>query len=866
MEYFEIFPWDTNFETGLATVDEQHKILVEILNRLAAHLANRSSQVVLDKVFDELADYADYHFKTEEQIWHQQFSDDVWFTSHEETHDSFIQKVAALKKNDSDKPFDQIIHEVVSFLSQWLAAHILDTDKRMAIAVLAIEKGHSIDQAKQIANEEMSGSMRVLIETVLKMYDSLSSRSLELMREKALRKRAEKALLESEERWRFLLEGKGENVWDWNIETGDGSYAGGEALFDIVGLPNHLADGSNYHIHPDDLAEVQGQLQAHLDGKTEFYINKHRVCLPNGSWSWILSRGKIVERNEQGDAVRMIGTHSDITERELASLIYRNSIQGMFVTNIENRIIAINPAFSSITGYSEEEIIGKTTDELSLKMQGNRASADMWTYLRQMGHWDGELWFRRKSGGECNIALNINTVASKDNEADHFIGLFSDITEKKKAEELILKQANFDSLTKLPNRRMFQDLLVQETKRSRRNKSKFALLFVDLDRFKEINDTYSHEIGDRLLVEAASRMTKSVRESDTVSRIGGDEFTVIISELESTGNIDRIAQNIIEELSEPYSIDNKQLYISASIGITVFPSDSAEVDVLLKNADQSMYLAKKSGRGRFCYFTPSMQEAALKRQKMLEDMRAAMEANEFSIYYQPIVELQTGRVVKAEALIRWNPDLPVVIGPDQFIPLAEESGLINAIGNWIFKETTNQAKKWESKLSKDFQVSINKSPVQLRDETNLFEWLKHLTAIGLPGRGLVIEITEGLLMESEAEVLDQLLQLRDAGIEVALDDFGTGYSSLSYLKDFHIDYIKIDQSFIKNLAKHSQEYALCEAMIMMAHKLDLKVVAEGIETEQHLNLLKDMGCDFGQGFYFSEAIPAAQFEEKYFSD
>jgi diguanylate cyclase (GGDEF)-like protein len=389
----------------------------------------------------------------------------------------------------------------------------------------------------------------------------------------------------------------------------------------------------------------------------------------------------------------------------------------------------------------------------------------------------------------------------------------------------------------------------------------FDLLYIDLDHFKEVNDSLGHEIGDMLLIEAAQRILNEVRDSDTVCRLGGDEFTIILTELKDTLSTDRVMHNIIKSLTRPFSLGPNQIYVSASIGITLYPADADNASELLKNADQAMYLAKESGRSGFSYFTPSMQKEAQKRQLLLNDLHAALALNQFQLYYQPIVDLKTGKIEKAEALIRWNHPLHGLVAPDNFIPLAEESGLIIEIGDWVYKEATRQTKIWQERHNLDFQISVNKSPVQFRSAAKIDDWIDHLAELGLMGRNSVIEITESLLMEHGSHITDKLLQLRDAGIEISLDDFGTGYSSLSYLKKFDIDYIKIDKSFVSNLAVGSNDIALCEAMIVMAHKLDIKVIAEGIETEVQSRLLSDMHCDYGQGYLFSRPVPAEHFEK-----
>ncbi|UTW10559.1 putative bifunctional diguanylate cyclase/phosphodiesterase [Marinobacterium rhizophilum] len=425
--------------------------------------------------------------------------------------------------------------------------------------------------------------------------------------------------------------------------------------------------------------------------------------------------------------------------------------------------------------------------------------------------------------------------------------------------------ANFDPLTNLPNRRLFQDRLEQEIRKAHRSKDRLALLFLDLDNFKDINDTLGHEVGDLLLQEAARRLAGCVRESDTVARLGGDEFTIVLNDLEGTEHAAGVSQAILKALSDPFELKGREGFVSASIGITFYPDDAADVNTLLKNADQAMYVAKEQGRNRFHYFTASMQEMAQAKMHLTNDLRNALAQNEFQLVYQPIIEFSSGRVQKAEALIRWNHPVRGAISPMEFIPVAEETGLIVDIGNWVFHEAARQTQQWRQRYQPDFQLSINTSPLQLRaDASSLQHWQRSLKSVGLPGSALAIEITESLLMD--AGFAERLIAMHELGIEVSLDDFGTGYSSMSYLKKFDIDYLKIDKSFVGNLQKGSSDFAICEAVIVMAHKLGIMVIAEGIETSSQLSILDTMGCDYGQGYLFSHPVSALELEKLFKAD
>jgi diguanylate cyclase (GGDEF)-like protein/PAS domain S-box-containing protein len=562
------------------------------------------------------------------------------------------------------------------------------------------------------------------------------------------RKQAQLALQDAENRWKLALESTGDGVWDWDVQSGVEHFS--KRLLEMYGfqegeIPNMAAELDS-RTHPDDVAQMALDRDAHFAGRTAIYHNEHRIRCKDGSWKWVLSRGMLINRDTDGRPLRMIGTHTDITDR-------------------------------------------------------------------------------------------------------------------KSAEALVRQQAFFDTLTGLPNRRMLRDRLEQEIKRCKRDAQQLAILFIDLDHFKEVNDTLGHGNGDLLLVQAAQRIQDCVREADTVARMGGDEFTVILTEVSDAPRLEPTLQKILRAVEQVFQLGNEQVFVSASIGITLYPADACDIDDLLKNADQALYVAKGAGRNRFSFFTPALQEAAQTRVRLAHDLRAGLQEQQFRLVYQPIVELATGAVHKAEALIRWQHPLRGLVSPAEFIPIAESSGLIVDIGEWVFQQAALQVQAWRRSLHPDFQISVNKSPAQFHhDGSGKQAWAQQLQALGLPGSSIVVEITEGLLLDANPRVTGHLLELGEAGIQVSLDDFGTGYSSLSYLQKFDIDVIKIDQSFVRNLCAASTELALCKAMIVMAHELGMQVVAEGVETVQQRDLLSSAGCDYAQGYLFSCPVAAADFE------
>lgn len=555
-------------------------------------------------------------------------------------------------------------------------------------------------------------------------------------------------------------------------------------------------------------------------------------------------------------------------EQRLATLLYQNTNESMVVTDSNNIIIAVNPAFTTDTGYSAEEAIGKDPGFLKSGRHDQAFYDGLHKELNTTGKWQGEIWNRKKNGDIYAEWIRINTILDDHGTVLNRVSLATDITKRKQSEDIIWKQANFDGLTGLPNRRMFHDRFQQEIKKTQRANLPLALLFIDLDEFKEVNDTLGHQVGDVLLQETAQRLSSCVRESDTValfgsvSRLGGDEFTIILSQLKDIKGVENVAQRILEKIAEPYQLGEDVVYISASIGITLYPNDSTETDTLTTNADQAMYAAKSQGKNRFSYFTKSMQVNAQKRMRLTKDLHSALAKQQFHLVYQPIVNLRTNKVHKAEALIRWQHPKKGLISPADFIPIAESTGLINGIGDWVFHSALKQAIVWRKSIHPKFQISINKSPVQFQQNSNQEgdSWPKYLRQHDLPGECIAVEITEGLLLDSNEALRKHLLEFRDAGIQVSLDDFGTGYSSLSYLKKFDIDYIKIDQSFVQNLESDSDNMVLCQAIIVMAHKLKLKVIAEGIETQEQFDLLKFAGCDFGQGYFLSKPLTVEDFE------
>ncbi len=635
------------------------------------------------------------------------------------------------------------------------------------------------------------------------------------------------------------------------------------ALSTGLGHPANVIGKTDAQIWPAVLADKR-----RTDDIQVMYSRKKReevtIGPDDGHWYQTVNVPVIDENDE---VMGTAGYAQDITDRKrledsmlLAASIYQSSAEAIMVTDEDNLIVDVNPAFIRITGYTLEDIRGKDPNLLHSGRHDEEFYKQMWGAILTQGHWQGELWDRNKDGEICAKWVTITLIRRDDGSVLRHVAQFSDITEKKKQDELIWQQANFDTLTGLPNRRLFRDRLEQAIKKAHRADGLLALLFIDLDRFKQVNDTLGHDMGDVLLTEAARRITECVRETDTVARLGGDEFTVILPDFGDRAGLEKIAQHIIRQLSQPFMLKNENAYISASIGISLYPGGTPDADSLLRHADQAMYAAKAEGRGRFGYFAESMQHDAMEKFSLTNDLRQALTRNQLQVCYQPIVDLTNERIIKVEALLRWHHPVRGTINPDVFIPLAEESGLIVEIGDWVFRQAIADISRWKQKYGRIIPVGVNKSPLQFLEKSKGMSWPELLVQQGLPGNSIVVEITEGVLLKETAEVKRQLLEFRNHMIEVSIDDFGTGFSSLSYLKKFAIDYLKIERSFISSLCEDQNSRELTESIIAMAHKLDIRVIAEGVETAEQRDLLRKFGCDLAQGFLYSKAVPATALE------
>lgn len=570
---------------------------------------------------------------------------------------------------------------------------------------------------------------------------------------------------------------------------------------------------------------------------------------------------------DDGVIRHFVAVQEDVTERKRAEQtlllnahILNNISEGVAVTDAEQKFCFVNPAFTAITGYGPEEVIGKNPRLLSSGLMEKTFYGKMWGRIVETGRWQGEIIDRRKSGESYPEWLSISALKDEQGKISHYISVFADISERKAVEQRMTHMAQHDFLTGLPNRMLLLDRMAQAFTHARRVGRKAAVMFLDLDRFKSINDMLGHVVGDKLLQEVASRISRTSRSGDTVCRLGGDEFVVMLTDIERTDDVSGIADKLLESVAGTCLIEGHEVEITTSIGISIFPDDGDDGSELLQHADAAMYHAKQSGRNYYHFFTSEMNRRAIERITIEKKLRHALERGEFALYYQPQIDLHTRRMVGAEALVRWrDADTGEMIPPARFIPIAEENGMIVPIGEWVLREACRQMAEWRKQGLPEIPIAVNISAVQFRQKS-LVEYIRDtLRRHAIGPSSIEIEITETAVMQDAEAAIVLLHELKEMGVRLSMDDFGTGYSSLSHLKRLPIDKLKIDQSFVRDIVHDPDDAAIVSTIISMARNLKLQVLAEGVETGGQLEFLNQHGCDQAQGYYFAEPVPHDQF-------
>ncbi len=674
-------------------------------------------------------------------------------------------------------------------------------------------------------------------------------------------------LQDREGRLRLALWGSSDEFWDLDMDSGvlirlSASRAQGNQREDI----HSVYDWVRENIHPDDQRILAQKLDDHINNRAPLFESEQRMRVDNGQWIWILVRGKIVERNDEGRPLRICGTARDITatreadrERRIVQEVISSMREGVTVCDLDFNFVSVNPAFTRITGWQEHEVVGRSVSLLNCTQHSAEHYQNMRDSIVREGLWRGELWQRRKDGDEFLSWLQNSEVRDAQGQRTHFVGVLTDITERKRNEQELRYLANYDTLTGLPNRTLLSERLGHAVIRARRGGHKVGVLFLDLDRFKHVNDSMGHAAGDRMLKAAGNRLHENIRDGDTVARIGGDEFTVILEELTDSIEAERVAQKLISAFEKPLELnDGQDVVISPSIGISLYPDHAQTPTDLLKFADTAMYQAKDRGRKTYMVYTESMDAAARLRATLVGALRKAIERGELSLVYQAKQSLLDEHITGVEALLRWHSQELGDIPPSTFIPVAEESGLIIEIGDWVLVRACQQLAQWQRDGLRDISMSVNLSVLQLQRGDLIQRLCDILAENDIAPNQLELELTETVIMANAEQSISTLRQLKAVGVTLSIDDFGTGYSSLSYLRRLPIDTLKIDKEFVGDITTDPDDEAITATVINMAHSLGLNVIAEGVETAEQAEYLREQGCDEIQGHWLSRPIPPDQ--------
>jgi diguanylate cyclase (GGDEF)-like protein len=757
--------------------------------------------------------------------------------------------------------------------------HFIQLDGQLQINVSGIDAGHYTLELKHKKNglwditpyqfefevaqiwwQAQWVKWLVLLVTLVSFMSLLWYRQLQIYRFKKMNL----ALQESDDRLRQSLRGSDSDLWEW---CGKSQLIYLENQSGVLGdMPFLLCPLTELPIHEGDRERVRGEWQALLQDRGELFESEYRYLNEDGTWGWLRVRGRVIERDPISGAIeRVAGIYSDITvQKELESEItllaqaFEHTTEGMLILDANEKVLISNLAANLILATKPNALVGDLLTDRMLNHNGGLSIDDL---LERNTSWTGEKELLRSDNSVCPAWMNISMMQSNKGLTTHYVVIFSDISERKQNEVNLRYLANNDVLTGLANRAMFTRRLTQIITVAQLNDEKLALLFLDLDRFKHVNDSFGHSMGDALLIEAARRLQSCLTDEHLICRFGGDEFVILLRSADDLDMINHIAEQLLKQIERPFKLQGREFFISTSIGISVWPDDSLQPETLIKNADLAMYHAKEEGRGNFQYYSAERNEEALYHLKLEADLRKALELGEFSLHYQPQVNiLHQDKVVGMEALIRWQHPEEGNIRPDIFIKVAESCGLIIEIDNWVFRQACIDGARWFHELHQSYKLSVNVSAISFR-QANFIDGLKNILAeTGMPANLLTVEITEGVLMKELHMAKAHLIELKALGIKVSIDDFGTGYSSLAYLRHFEVDCLKIDRSFLIDIGVNKADQAIVSSIVELARNLKLEVVAEGIETQEQLEQVFSRGCYIIQGYYFTKPMMRADLE------
>jgi diguanylate cyclase (GGDEF)-like protein/PAS domain S-box-containing protein len=677
-------------------------------------------------------------------------------------------------------------------------------------------------------------------------------------------------LREREQRLARVLEGSNQGYWDWNMVSGHIELS--PRFETMLGYEAGSLQLSTHTwpqvIHPDDVPDVTEAIQRHRRGEAAELDVEMRVRTAAGGWCWIHSRGRIVQRDAAGEPLMMSGTHTDITEQKRYRLASSESAtvldslyEGVMVVGLDRKVLRVNPAFQRITGYEAAEVVGQSPRMLSSGRHGAAFYQAVWDSLDQRGHWHGEIWNRRKNGEIYPELLSISAIRDERGRVQHHVGVFSDISRLKAHETELYNIAHFDALTGMPNRLLLGDRLTQALARAQRQNNLLAVCYLDLDGFKDINDTHGHTVGDRLLVWVAERLKQALRADDTLARLGGDEFVLLMSDLPNQTEGLAAAERVLKTIAEPVVLDGVVLNVSASLGLTLYPQDASDADTLLRHADQAMYLAKDAGKNRCVLFDPVHDREVQAHRERLARLRKAHQNNEWVLYYQPKVDLNNGDVIGMEALIRWQHPERGVLSPAEFMPLLEGSELEFQVGDWVIRTALAQMAQWHG-AGLPLAVSVNIGAAHLLhpDFVDNLRWMLQ-SQPDAPAVALELEILETVGLADVDRAVEVLTRCRALGVACSLDDFGTGYSSLAYFRRLPVHMVKIDQSFVRDMLFDDNDFGIVDSVVRLSKAFNRQVIAEGVETMDHGARLMAIGCHLAQGYGIARPMPSARVAE-----
>lgn len=683
-------------------------------------------------------------------------------------------------------------------------------------------------------------------------------------------KMVEDQLRDREEQLRMVLEGADLGYWDWNMITGqverNEQWAKilGYSYAEIRQTTQQWAD----FIHPDDREIAWQSIYDVIEGRSAAHKLEYRMLHKDGGYRWILDQAKVMQRNADGKPIRMSGTHSDITERKQADLklqmaanVFKYAREGITITDTAAKILEVNDTFTHITGYSREEALGQNPRILQSGRHTPEFFAAMWDALSKQGYWSGEIWNRRKSGEVYAELITISAVQDAAGKTQNYLGLFTDITQMKEHQQQLEHLAHYDPLTGLPNRVLLADRVQQVMIQNERRGQSLAIVYLDLDGFKVVNDTYGHQVGDELLIVISRRMKEVLRDGDTLARIGGDEFVVVLVDLPKKSDYEPVLLRLLQMVAEPVVVENAVLQVSASIGITLYPHDNADADQLMRHADQAMYVAKQAGKNRYHLFDVEHDTAQQNQQMLIEQIRLALEQGEFLLYYQPKVNMRTGEVVGAEALIRWRHSQRGLLLPGDFLSMIENLTISEQLDEWVIDTALAQISHWQNQGLK-IRVSVNIGARQLQ-QANFLDRLKALLSAhpDVQPEQLELEILETNALDDIGRVSKLMYACREMSLHFALDDFGAGYSSLTYLRHLPADTLKIDRSFVRDMLDDPDDLAIVQGVVGLAKAFGRTVIAEGVENIAHRELLISIGCELAQGYAIARPMPAHEMPE-----